>query len=144
AWDRVEAIADDYGAAEYAIDYSAGYPSPELTPPDPSQSGVPANSTDSDMPANSLEGLTPGKPPEGPPPFVIAPLGLGRVAAIGDEELYHHADLKWDWLLNSINEGEQFRTLWAGRHGLNLRSGTPEFWEFLIPEVGAAPVKTFL
>lgn len=75
------------------------------------------------------------------PLFRIAQLGFGNVIAVaGDEPIYGRTE-QWHWLLAQLRPRQW---MWYQRHGLSLGRENPDYWEFLIPGLGAAPVKTFL
>jgi len=76
--------------------------------------------------------------------FVLRPLQLGMVVAVADEDpfalSFRRSALGWGWLLNSLGSR---RFLWYQRHGLSASRENKEFWNFLIPGVGLAPVMAF-
>jgi hypothetical protein len=78
------------------------------------------------------------------PAIRLREYGMGTVAAIGSSNPFA-GDSKWsptDWavLLSAIGKD---RWLWNHRHGVNLGQMNEDFWNFLIPGVGLAPVRTF-
>jgi hypothetical protein len=90
------------------------------------------------------------KPLPKPPPvpkessFLIREYGMGTVAAIASDDPFSGKDTwskwEWDWLLNTTGAG---RWQWSARHGMNVGETNGDFWSFLIPGVGLAPVLTF-
>lgn len=74
-------------------------------------------------------------------PFQVRQLGFGRVVALADDELFSARDPNWDWVLRQLGTNHY---LWGTRHGFLSESGTSIFWDFLVPGVGAAPVKSYL
>ena len=68
---------------------------------------------------------------------------MGCVVAIGPQELSTSKEdlAQHDWILASLGE---IRWQWYRRHGLSQVRMNDGFWDFLIPGVGAAPVKAFL
>jgi hypothetical protein len=81
-----------------------------------------------------------GKPPA-TPNFVWRPVGLGRVVALAAENPFPGRPQDWGWLLNTIDSNDW---MWYRRHGLSLNRRNLDYWNFLIPGVGLAPVNTFL
>ena len=86
------------------------------------------------------------KPPSAPgkPGFLLREFGLGQIAAIAaadpcsSETKWSKWD--WDWLLTTMGDA---RWQWTKRHGLAVGQANRDFWNFLIPGVGLAPVRTF-
>jgi len=75
------------------------------------------------------------------PPFVLRNYALGTVTAIASDDAF--ADLTgpdWGWVLSETGAD---RWLWYKRHGVSLSQNNDEFLEFLIPDVGLAPVTAF-
>ncbi len=56
------------------------------------------------------------------------------------ERPFPGAEIDWRWLLDSMGVN---RWQWFQRHGLSLETLNPDFWNFLIPGVGMAPVGAF-
>jgi hypothetical protein len=86
----------------------------------------------------------PIRPIKSVPPVRLREYGMGTVAAIAPFNPFD-GDSKWspsDWaiLLSAIGKN---RWLWNQRHGINLGQMNDDFWNFLIPGVGLAPVRTF-
>jgi len=76
--------------------------------------------------------------------FVMRPRQLGMVVAVADEDpfalSFRRSCLGWGWLLYSLGSR---RFLWYQRHGTSASRENKEFWNFLIPGVGLAPVTAF-
>jgi hypothetical protein len=74
--------------------------------------------------------------------FRTRAVGLGQVMAFGhDDPLEDIQDSQsWNWIYNTAGAE---RWSWYRRHGLSLHRENPDFWEFLIPGVGLAPVTEF-
>jgi hypothetical protein len=72
--------------------------------------------------------------------FCLRPYHLGLVVAMAPADAFDASRYEWNWLLNAI--GFQ-RWQWERRHGLSLTEDNPEFFDFLIPGVGLAPVLSF-
>jgi len=87
--------------------------------------------------------VTESPPPPVPDeaPFVFRSLGMGQVVALADRDPFPGDQYLWRWLLNSTGST---RWLWYQRHGLSMLDSNPDFWNFLIPGVGLAPVNAFL
>ncbi len=78
--------------------------------------------------------------PPADPPFVFRPFGLGMVVAFAPGDPFDAPPVTWAWMLNSVGPD---RFYWARRHGLSCYQPNPEFYNFLIPGVGLAPVGAF-
>ncbi len=77
-------------------------------------------------------------------PMLLSEYGMGTVTSIASANPFA-GDAKWtvrDWarLLHEIGVG---RWQWNIRHGMNVGQINNDFWNFLIPGVGLAPVRTF-
>jgi hypothetical protein len=72
-------------------------------------------------------------------PFALRPLGLGAVAAIPDADPAVSA-FPWQQLVNQLGSE---RWHWSTRHGVSFSNPNADFWNFLIPDVGATPVAAF-
>ncbi len=100
--------------------------------------------------------------------FVFRPVGVGMLVAMADQNPLPGGEfessltvgsgtllenlarglepdraggsLEWAWLLNTLGSA---RFLWYQRHGMSTVQENPQFWEFLIPGVGLAPVVGF-
>lgn len=74
--------------------------------------------------------------------FRMRSLGRGQVLAFGHDdplnEIQHNES--WTWIFNSMGPE---RWSWYRRHGISLQRENRDFWDFLIPGVGLAPVTAF-
>ena len=75
------------------------------------------------------------------PVFQVGPLGLGRVAAIQSYDPFQWDTAYWQWVLATMGNE---RLSWHTRHGISLIHNNDDYWNFMIPGFGAAPVKSFL
>ncbi len=75
------------------------------------------------------------------PMFRLRDLQFGAVVAISNDSPLSQDEPQRNWLLSELSE-ERWR--WCKRHGLSQHRPNTDFWDFLIPGVGAAPVKAFL
>ncbi len=73
-------------------------------------------------------------------PFIMRACGAGAVVAIASDENFTGRAFPWAWLFNTL--GPQ-RWQWCNRYGLSLDRENADFWNFLIPGVGLAPVGKF-
>ncbi len=71
--------------------------------------------------------------------FFLHEYQLGQIVALGPANPFPGTPEKWSWVLAHLGE----RLLWADRHGMSITSDNPQFWNFLIPGVGLAPVLSF-
>lgn len=83
--------------------------------------------------------ITP-KPPK-TLPFVYRPVGQGQVVAIAAEDPFPGTEHDWGWIFNTIPSRNW---LWYQRHGLSFQRENRHFWNFLIADIGRAPVMSFL
>jgi hypothetical protein len=74
------------------------------------------------------------------PPFAWRHCGLGAVVAYRSDP-FPGLPVEWNGLWNTL-ESRQF--LWSRRHGMSHRQDNPDFWNFVIPGVGEAPVFSFM
>ena len=81
----------------------------------------------------------PQEPPDRPH-FVVRDFGMGLVVALAPEDPFPGTAHQWSWVLNTIGST---RWLWYQRHGMSTMRPNPDFWKFLIPGVGRAPVVAF-
>ncbi len=80
--------------------------------------------------------------PQEEPLFRTRSLGRGQVMAFGHDDPLteiQHAE-SWNWIYNTAGPE---RWSWYRRHGISLQQANREFWDFLIPGVGLAPVTEF-
>jgi len=73
------------------------------------------------------------------PGFVWRDAGLGRVVAVSGP-VFPGTHEQWQWILNTLDAD---RWDWTRRNGLSMMQSNDEFWNFLIPGVGLAPVAAF-
>ncbi|MCA9269048.1 MAG: hypothetical protein KDA41_11285, partial [Planctomycetales bacterium] len=66
--------------------------------------------------------------------------GMGMVCAVEPANPFPGNTTEWSWVLNSLSEG---RAMWYRRHGVSLRRANDDYWEFLVPDTGKAPVFAF-
>ena len=64
----------------------------------------------------------------------------GLVVALASEQPFPGTAGDWRWVLDSMGDS---RWHWYERHGLSLKRENPDYWNFLIPGVGVAPVTQF-
>ncbi len=98
---------------------------------------------DSPQPADpSLEESAPKvvQPPQ-TPPFLYRRASTGCVSAISAENPFPGKSLDWNWMFRAIPENHW---QWSRRTGISFTHGNGDYWKFLVPGVGRAPVKTFL
>jgi len=73
-------------------------------------------------------------------PFAMRPLGQGMVVAIPDGNPTNNPYFPWQVVLNNVGPE---RWHWSTRNGVNFSGPNENYWNFLIPGVGAAPVTAF-
>jgi hypothetical protein len=73
------------------------------------------------------------------PHFVTRTMGLGMVVAFSGDP-FPGTPEQWGWVWNHV--GHQ-RYLWPRRHGIAMEGENPDFWNWMIPNVGLAPVNGF-
>jgi hypothetical protein len=76
----------------------------------------------------------------GPPRFLLRPMQAGLVVALASAQPFPGTAADWGRVLGSTGDD---RWCWYQRHGLSLKRTNPDFWNFLIPGVGLAPVTQF-
>ncbi|HUY31986.1 MAG TPA: hypothetical protein VMV69_04335 [Pirellulales bacterium] len=81
----------------------------------------------------------PPAPPERPA-FVTRPVELGMVVAVAAGEPFAERPEVWGAMLRTLTPD---RWAWYRRHGVSLDRDNAEFWNWLIPGVGLAPVTEF-
>lgn len=84
----------------------------------------------------------PGAPPPAPEPahFVHRAYGFGMVVALAPADPFPGTKRQWRWVLSTMGAN---RWAWTWRHGLSTRNANGDFWDFLIPGIGLAPVVEF-
>ena len=83
-------------------------------------------------------------PAQEPPqarPFVWRGVGSGQLVAISDQQHFVSDPQTWCWLLNSLSAQ---KWMWYRRHGFSMYRENADYWKLLIPNVGEAPVNSFL
>jgi hypothetical protein len=73
-------------------------------------------------------------------PFIMRQLGQGMVVAIPDGDPSNNSYFPWNMLFNNVGAE---RWHWSARHAVQFHSPNENYWNFLIPGVGAAPVTAF-
>ncbi len=73
-------------------------------------------------------------------PFVIRPAGMGNVIAFANDP-FPGSQRHWNWALNSL-PGMSWNP--TQRSGASQQQRNEDFWNFLIPGTGQAPVMSFL
>jgi hypothetical protein len=102
---------------------------------------APPNATDANAsPLNSLRNALQNAPTIADAPFITRKCGLGLVTAIRSEDNFTGDNFNWTWLYQTI--GSQ-RWQWYQRWGVSLNQPNGDFYSFLIPGVGLAPVMQF-
>jgi hypothetical protein len=87
---------------------------------------------------------TPNPPPQlnwTVPPFTWRRCGLGAVVAYRSDNPFPGIPSDWGGLWNTLGS-QQF--LWTRRHGMSHHQENADFWNFVIPGVGEAPVFSFM
>jgi hypothetical protein len=79
--------------------------------------------------------------PPDPLPFASRRLGLGVLVAYRAENPFPGTPRDWGGLWNTIGS---YRFLASRRYGVSFESRNPDFWNFVIPGVGEAPVYGFM
>jgi hypothetical protein len=74
-------------------------------------------------------------------PFHFRTCGFGRIAAWHGEQAEPQNTHEWGWVLNSL---ETSRLCWERRLGMAHREANRDYWNFLIPGIGQAPVYGFM
>lgn len=72
--------------------------------------------------------------------FASRPYEMGMLVAIASNAPFDEDAGFWAWLCNDLTSA---RVIWSQRHGLSLMNGNPEFFNFMIPGVGKAPLNAF-
>jgi hypothetical protein len=78
--------------------------------------------------------------PEIIPHFTVRAFGLGILVACSTDDPFPGQIDDWAWVFKSLGP---HRVQWHDRHGMSPRGNNDDFWEFLIPGVGKAPVIGF-
>jgi hypothetical protein len=80
-----------------------------------------------------------GQPPDAPP-FLLRPYDMGLVVAIAADDPFPGRAGQWAWMFNAMGIDRRY---WHCRHGLSVHHPNPDYWDFLIPGIGLAPVTEF-
>jgi hypothetical protein len=82
-----------------------------------------------------------GRTPHEPKfPFAMRRLGRGIVVAIPESDPTNNSQFSWQEVVNNVGSDSWH---WPTRHGVNFTSPNDNYWNFLIPGVGATPVTAF-
>ena len=73
-------------------------------------------------------------------PFMMRALGRGMVVAIPDRDPSSNSLFPWDLVFNNVGAE---RWHWSARNAVQFSAPNENYWNFLIPGVGAAPVTAF-
>ncbi len=91
-------------------------------------------------PAPQIAGTKASSPPDSPP-FVCRAFYRGRVVAIQADEPLAAGQYGAAWLLNELDSKSW---MWYQRHGMSLFRENDDYWNWIVPGIGRAPVGTFL
>jgi len=80
-------------------------------------------------------------PTSSQPPFLYRRAGLGCVVAIAADNPFPGKETDWIRVLNTVPDSHW---KWFRRSGFSLHRTNDDYWTFLIPGVGEAPVVSFL
>lgn len=80
-------------------------------------------------------------PPPASRPFVHRAFRRGRVVAMQTDEPLAAGGCEAAWLLNEL-DGKSW--MWYQRHGLSWHRENRDYWNWIVPGIGRAPVGTFL
>lgn len=75
------------------------------------------------------------------PPFLHRGAGLGAVVALAGNKPFPGDETDWVWVFNCIPANQW---TWYQRNGFSMHRENGDYWTFLIPGVGDAPVISFL
>ena len=92
-----------------------------------------------EMDLGTSENATKNKIPA--PMFQLRDYHFGSIVAINDEDPFAADTKQWTWIISSLGSN---RYKWYQRHGMSLGRDNNDFWNLMIPGVGAAPVTAFL
>jgi hypothetical protein len=76
-----------------------------------------------------------------PQPFLYRPFYRGRIVAMQTSEPLAAQTPEAVWLLNELG-GHTW--MWYQRHGMSLHRANDDYWNWLVPGIGRAPVGSFL
>jgi len=74
------------------------------------------------------------------PHFVLRHYGMGLIVAMAADDPFPGTREEWSWVFGAVGMD---RCLWYQRNGVSMNQENREFWNFLIPGVGLAPVTEF-
>jgi hypothetical protein len=74
-------------------------------------------------------------------PFAMREIGLGMIVATASDKPFPGNETDWIWIFNSVPRNHW---MWYQRNGFSLHRTNDDYWTFLIPGVGEAPVVSFL
>ncbi|MEE8452285.1 MAG: hypothetical protein V3R99_10235 [Thermoguttaceae bacterium] len=77
------------------------------------------------------------------PHFLLRHYGMGMIVAMAADDPFHGTEgeqEEWGWVFGAVG---MHRCLWYQRNGVSMNRENREFWNFLIPGVGLAPVTEF-
>lgn len=74
-------------------------------------------------------------------PFAMREIGLGMIVATASDKPFPGTETDWIWIFNSVPRNHW---MWYQRNGFSLHRTNDDYWTFLIPGVGEAPVVSFL
>lgn len=80
-------------------------------------------------------------PPPDAKPFVYRPFHRGRVVAMETDQPLAADRHEAAWLLNEL-DGKSW--MWYQRHGMSWHRENLDYWNWIVPGIGRAPVGTFL
>lgn len=75
------------------------------------------------------------------PPFAVRNLGAGIVAALDTANPAGEHQAYWDFLIAHMSSRGH---TWVAPHGINFNGTNSDFWNFMIPGVGLAPIGAFM
>lgn len=76
--------------------------------------------------------------------FVLRPAATGCVVVVEAEQPFPGSPRDWAWLCNSVSRASEGHWQWFRRWGCSLHRTNDDYWKFLIPGVGEAPVISFI
>jgi hypothetical protein len=98
------------------------------------------NTYNNNRSAQNSPAMLPRKRPR-EPMFLLREQGFGLIVAVAPEQPFFGNIPQWNWLMGTIGSR---RFMWYQRHGFATQRRNKDYWKFLIPGIGAAPVKSFL
>jgi hypothetical protein len=129
------AVGDDFQITNLQVNNVAVAPPAPVPAPTPPPTG--RNGGARRQATARLQKHAPAAPP---PHFLLRPFQAGLVVAFAAETPLPGTVPDWRWVLDSMGS---HRWQWYQRHGLSLERDNRDFWNFLIPGVGLAPVTEF-